>query len=167
MSAERLEDLRDAFRGSLLGAAVGDALGRPVKGWIAARIARERGEVRDMVGHPRGVPVFLAGSALVGGILLAVGVWIAYGGGSVSDLLTALRGGGAAPLPAPTASAGAGAPRVEPTVSLAPARPTPVPNAGSVVRREPVPHPDPRGRRSTSGDEGWGPIHRDESEQIE
>lgn len=54
MSAERLEDLRDAFRGSLLGAAVGDALGRPVKGWIAARIARERGEVRDMVGHPRG-----------------------------------------------------------------------------------------------------------------
>lgn len=117
--------------------------------------------------EPRGVPVFLAGSALVGGILLAVGVWIAYGGGSVSDLLTALRGGGAAPLPAPTASAGAGAPRVEPTVSLAPARPTPVPNAGSVVRREPVPHPDPRGRRSTSGDEGWGPIHRDESEQIE
>ena len=48
------EDLRTGFRGSLLGTAVGDALGRPVKGWSAARIAREHGEVRDMLGHPRG-----------------------------------------------------------------------------------------------------------------
>jgi len=46
--------LRDAFRGCLLGVAVGDALGRPVKGWSAARIAREHGEVREMLGHPRG-----------------------------------------------------------------------------------------------------------------
>jgi poly(ADP-ribose) glycohydrolase ARH3 len=46
--------LRDGFRGALLGTAVGDALGRPVKGWSAARIAREHGEVRDMLGHPRG-----------------------------------------------------------------------------------------------------------------
>jgi ADP-ribosylglycohydrolase len=48
------DDLRDAFRGSLLGTAVGDALGRPLKGWSAARIAREHGEVREMFGHPRG-----------------------------------------------------------------------------------------------------------------
>jgi ADP-ribosylglycohydrolase len=46
--------LRDAFRGALIGTAVGDALGRPVKGWSAARIAREHGEVRDLLGHPRG-----------------------------------------------------------------------------------------------------------------
>ncbi len=46
--------LRDAFRGSLLGTAVGDALGRPVKGWSAARIARESGRVHEMLGHPRG-----------------------------------------------------------------------------------------------------------------
>src|ERR1051325_11950974 len=46
--------LRDAFRGCLLGVAVGDALGRPVKGWSAARLAREHGEVREMLGHPRG-----------------------------------------------------------------------------------------------------------------
>jgi poly(ADP-ribose) glycohydrolase ARH3 len=54
MPAELSEDLRDAFRGSLLGTAVGDALGRPVKGWGGARIARELGEVRDMLGHPPG-----------------------------------------------------------------------------------------------------------------
>jgi poly(ADP-ribose) glycohydrolase ARH3 len=54
MPAERSEDLRDAFRGSLLGTAVGDALGRPVKGWSAARIARELGEIREMIGHPAG-----------------------------------------------------------------------------------------------------------------
>src|SRR5258706_6444092 len=48
------EALRDAFRGCLLGVAVGDALGRPVKGWSAARIAREHGEVREMLGPPRG-----------------------------------------------------------------------------------------------------------------
>jgi len=48
------EALRDAFRGCLLGVAVGDALGRPIKGWSAARIAREHGEVREMLGHPRG-----------------------------------------------------------------------------------------------------------------
>jgi poly(ADP-ribose) glycohydrolase ARH3 len=45
---------RDAFVGSLLGTAIGDALGRPVKGWSASRIAREHGQVRDMLGHPRG-----------------------------------------------------------------------------------------------------------------
>jgi poly(ADP-ribose) glycohydrolase ARH3 len=45
---------RDAFVGSLLGTAIGDALGRPVKGWSASRIAREHGHVRDMLGHPRG-----------------------------------------------------------------------------------------------------------------
>ncbi|MBI2964545.1 MAG: ADP-ribosylglycohydrolase family protein [Deltaproteobacteria bacterium] len=49
-----MQDLRDAFRGSLLGTAVGDAIGRPVQGWSAARIAREHGELRDPVGHPRG-----------------------------------------------------------------------------------------------------------------
>ena len=48
------ESLRDAFRGCLIGVAAGDALGRPVKGWSAARIAREHGEVREMLGHPRG-----------------------------------------------------------------------------------------------------------------
>jgi len=48
------DDLRDGFRGSLLGTAVGDALGRPVKGWSGARLAREHGEVREMLGHPRG-----------------------------------------------------------------------------------------------------------------
>ncbi len=46
--------LRDSFRGSLLGTAVGDALGRPLKGWSAARIAREHGRVCEMLGHPRG-----------------------------------------------------------------------------------------------------------------
>jgi ADP-ribosylglycohydrolase len=54
MPAVTADLLRGAFRGSLLGTAVGDALGRPVKGWSAARIAREHGEVRDMVGHPPG-----------------------------------------------------------------------------------------------------------------
>lgn len=54
MASSDSERLRDAFRGSLLGVAVGDALGRPVKGWSAARIAREHGEIRDMLGHPRG-----------------------------------------------------------------------------------------------------------------
>src|SRR5947199_2734463 len=54
MSVDPSEPLRDAFRGSLLGTAIGDALGRPVKGWSAARIAREHGEVRDLLGHPRG-----------------------------------------------------------------------------------------------------------------
>ncbi len=48
------QGLRDAFRGALVGTAVGDALGRPVKGLSAARIAREHGEVRDLLGHPRG-----------------------------------------------------------------------------------------------------------------
>ncbi len=46
--------LRDAFLGSLLGTAIGDALGRPVKGWSASRIAREHGQVGEMLGHPRG-----------------------------------------------------------------------------------------------------------------
>jgi poly(ADP-ribose) glycohydrolase ARH3 len=54
MSEASPQDLRDAFRGALVGAAVGDALGRPVKGWSAARIAREHGEVRELLGHPRG-----------------------------------------------------------------------------------------------------------------
>src|SRR5262245_41069796 len=48
------QDLCDAFRGALIGTAVGDSLGRPVKGWSAARIAREHGEVRDLLGHPPG-----------------------------------------------------------------------------------------------------------------
>jgi ADP-ribosylglycohydrolase len=46
--------MRDAFVGSLLGTAIGDALGRPVKGWSAARIEREHGRIREMLGHPRG-----------------------------------------------------------------------------------------------------------------
>ena len=54
MAAGSLPRLRDAFRGSLLGTAIGDALGRPVKGWSAARIARGHGTVREMLGHPRG-----------------------------------------------------------------------------------------------------------------
>ena len=54
MAASDPDLLREAFVGALLGVAVGDALGRPVKGWSAARIAREHGEVRDMLGHPRG-----------------------------------------------------------------------------------------------------------------
>jgi len=45
--------LRDGFRGALLGAAVGDALGRPLKGWSAGRIAREHGTVRELL-PPRG-----------------------------------------------------------------------------------------------------------------
>jgi len=54
MSVDPSEPLRDAFRGSLLGTAIGDALGRPVKGWSAARIAREHGAVRELLGPPRG-----------------------------------------------------------------------------------------------------------------
>src|SRR5215471_15127011 len=54
MAADRSEHLRDAFLGSLLGTAIGDALGRPVKGWSAARIEREHGRVREILGHPRG-----------------------------------------------------------------------------------------------------------------
>jgi poly(ADP-ribose) glycohydrolase ARH3 len=54
MAPETPSRLRDQFRGTLVGVAVGDALGRPVKGWSAARIAREIGEVRDMLGHPAG-----------------------------------------------------------------------------------------------------------------
>ncbi len=46
--------LSDSFRGSLLGTAIGDALGRPLKGWSTARMAREHGRVREMLGHPRG-----------------------------------------------------------------------------------------------------------------
>jgi poly(ADP-ribose) glycohydrolase ARH3 len=52
--ADGSPSLRDCFRGSLLGTAVGDALGRPLKGWSTARIAREHGQVREMLGHPRG-----------------------------------------------------------------------------------------------------------------
>src|SRR5262245_57162103 len=48
------QGLRDAFRGALIGTAVGDAAGRPFKGWSAARIAREIGEVRELLGHPPG-----------------------------------------------------------------------------------------------------------------
>jgi poly(ADP-ribose) glycohydrolase ARH3 len=45
--------LRDAFRGALLGSLAGDALGTPVAGVSGARIRRERGEVREMLEHPR------------------------------------------------------------------------------------------------------------------
>lgn len=46
--------LRDAFRGSLLGTFVGDALGAPIEGWGAARIHREHGEIREMLEGRRG-----------------------------------------------------------------------------------------------------------------
>jgi poly(ADP-ribose) glycohydrolase ARH3 len=54
MPVDASDALRDAFRGAMLGVGVGDALGRPVKGWSAARIAREHGAVREMLGHPAG-----------------------------------------------------------------------------------------------------------------
>src|SRR5262245_11074106 len=54
MLADRSQRLHDAFLGSLLGTAIGDALGRPVKGWSASRIEREHRQVREMLGHPRG-----------------------------------------------------------------------------------------------------------------
>ncbi len=43
------EDLRDGFRGALLGTFVGDALGAPVRGWKLERIVREHGEVREVL----------------------------------------------------------------------------------------------------------------------
>lgn len=44
-----MTDLRDRFRGALLGTLVGDALGMPVEGWSAEHIRREIGEVREML----------------------------------------------------------------------------------------------------------------------
>lgn len=41
---------RDRARGTLLGLACGDALGRPVEGWSAERIDREYGTLRKFVG---------------------------------------------------------------------------------------------------------------------
>lgn len=41
--------LQDGFRGALLGAFVGDALGAPVEGLSPARLVREHGRVREMM----------------------------------------------------------------------------------------------------------------------
>ena len=79
------EELLAAFRGSLLGAAVGDALGRPVKGWSTARISREHGELREMVGHPRGR--YTEDTQM----MIAVGEWLlesdALDGGRFAELV--------------------------------------------------------------------------------
>jgi ADP-ribosylglycohydrolase len=45
MATDRL----DNFRGALLGTAVGDALGMPVEGWSATSIARQYGEIHEML----------------------------------------------------------------------------------------------------------------------
>jgi len=47
-------DLRDGFRGALLGTFVGDALGAPVEGLSPARLKREFGEIREMLPGRRG-----------------------------------------------------------------------------------------------------------------
>lgn len=46
--------LLDRFRGSLLGVAVGDALGMPTEGYTALEIASRFGQVRDMMPAPEG-----------------------------------------------------------------------------------------------------------------
>lgn len=43
------EMLRSKFKGSLLGTAVGDALGMPVEGWSLSRIESTYGELREMM----------------------------------------------------------------------------------------------------------------------
>lgn len=44
-----LDRLQDAFRGALLGTAVGDALGMPVEGWSRSAVETELGEIREML----------------------------------------------------------------------------------------------------------------------
>ncbi len=45
MATADRESLRDAFRGCLLGAVVGDAVAQPFKGWVPGRIDREPGDL--------------------------------------------------------------------------------------------------------------------------
>lgn len=47
-------DMLDRFRGCLLGAAVGDALGMPVEGYTASEIQSQFGRIRDMMPAPFG-----------------------------------------------------------------------------------------------------------------
>lgn len=51
MSEDDEQSLRDAFRGCLLGAAVGDAIAQPFKGWSPARIDREPGDIGRQLGR--------------------------------------------------------------------------------------------------------------------
>jgi len=44
-----LVDLRNKFRGAMIGVAVGDALGKPIEGRTIERIRSELGEVKDML----------------------------------------------------------------------------------------------------------------------
>jgi poly(ADP-ribose) glycohydrolase ARH3 len=55
--------LRDAFRGALVGTAVGEALGGPYDGWSLARLRREIGEVRELTGRPAEVTASMAALA--------------------------------------------------------------------------------------------------------
>jgi poly(ADP-ribose) glycohydrolase ARH3 len=105
------ESLKDGFRGALLGTLVGDALGAPVRGWKLERIAREVGEVREMLGgkHARGrygddsqMMVAVAewlledgetgGSGLASRLLAAYDPVRGYGRGS-TDVMRRLRAG--------------------------------------------------------------------------
>lgn len=48
-------DLRDRFRGCLLGGAAGDALGMPVEGYSAEQIQILFGRIEDMLSPSRGI----------------------------------------------------------------------------------------------------------------
>ena len=49
-----MTDLKGKFRGSMIGLAIGDALGMPVEGWTPERIRVELGGVSDMLDGRKG-----------------------------------------------------------------------------------------------------------------
>ena len=51
MTAEDQDSLREAFRGCVLGSAIGDAIAQPFKGWSPARIDREPGDLARQLGR--------------------------------------------------------------------------------------------------------------------
>lgn len=83
MSRTPPDQLRDSFRGALLGAFVGDALGAPVEGLTAARIRRERGVVRDMLEGRRGSGTYTDDTQM----MIAVAEWLVLAGGEDPRLL--------------------------------------------------------------------------------
>jgi serine/threonine-protein kinase len=105
-------------------------------------------------------PLWLGTGALAVGALVAAGLWIGVAGGRLADLAGLFRRTGADPLPQPTVPS-VDRNRIalpEPTASAAPVRrATPVVQATrppSVVHR-------------ADGDEGWGPIRRDDAQRIQ